>query len=124
MKYLTILLMMATPVYANGNHDKNSHDHDHEHEPVIINNYYPDDRGYNKAAGAFSAATGAMILGGIDFTSDTDIEVGVGVGNIGGHTGVGVKVNVPIGNGWSGSIGHFRIEDGKSGSTASLVYRF
>lgn len=80
---------------------------------------FADDAAYKKASGAFSAATGAMIVGNIEGPG-----LGFGVGNIGGHTGVGVRLSLPLYDNVNVSIGTFRIEDGVSGSVASITFEF
>lgn len=76
---------------------------------------------YQKASGAFSAATGAMILGSIETEGRS---LGVGTGNIGGHAGVGIKFSLPLSESTALTVGTFRIEDGVSGSVISLQFKF
>ena len=78
---------------------------------------------YDKAAGAYSAATGAAVLAGIDFDGDS-LEIGVGVGNIAGHSALGIKLSYPLSENWRFGLGTFRTEDGVSGTVMSVTRGF
>lgn len=100
MKYLAITLLMAMPAMAQ------------QRTP---------EEAYAKASGAYSAATGAMVLGNIEVNNG----IGLGIGNISGHTVGAIKLGVPLGEHFTGTLGFYHsIEEGQEGYAIGITWEW